>query len=132
MREISQCTIVGLPQPRTWDDYEKGCLSNFGGGHRSDGHLEAFQHGMSTVFNLLRAEFPPAEELAGLKKENTELRAALAEARKAFMSVIILIPPLEVPQKTYAKCHAAVCAIDAVLTRENTGITSGLSAECVL
>ena len=46
---------------KTWDDYEQGCLDTFGGGHRTDGHLEAFRHGMSTVFNLLRSEFPPAE-----------------------------------------------------------------------
>jgi len=59
--ELSQAQIVGKPRMKTWDDYEEGCLASFGGGHRADGHLEAFQHGMSTVFNLLRAEFPPAE-----------------------------------------------------------------------
>ena len=59
--ETSQVTVIGKPQPKTWDDYEQGCLSTFGGGHRSDGHLDAFHHGMSTVFNLLRGEFPSAE-----------------------------------------------------------------------
>ena len=60
---ISQATVVGRPQPRTWDELEAGCLANFGGGHRSGGHLEAFQHGMQTVFNLLRAELPPLERI---------------------------------------------------------------------
>lgn len=59
--ETSQVTVIGKPQPKTWDNYEQGCLSTFGGGHRSDGHLDAFHHGMSTVFNLLRGEFPSAE-----------------------------------------------------------------------
>jgi len=57
----SQAQVIGLPKMKTWDDYEAGCLASFGGGHRSDGHLEAFQHGMQTVFALLKAEFPPAE-----------------------------------------------------------------------
>jgi len=46
---------------KTWDDYEQGCLTSFAGGHHEDGHLGAYQHGMQTVFSLLRAEFPPAE-----------------------------------------------------------------------
>lgn len=62
MSTISQVTIVGLPQPKSWTDYRRGCLANYAGGHHSDGHLEAFQHGMETVFNLLEAEFPPAEQ----------------------------------------------------------------------
>lgn len=57
----SQVQIVGRSKPKTWDDYEQGCLMTFGGGYRNEGHLEAFQHGMRTVFNLLRNEFPPAE-----------------------------------------------------------------------
>lgn len=60
MSEISQATIVGLSQPKTWHELERGCLATFGGGHRG-AEYEAFQHGMSTVFSLLRAEFPPAE-----------------------------------------------------------------------
>lgn len=59
---LSQAQVIGRPRMKTWDDYEQGCLASFGGGHRTDGHLEAFQHGMSTVFNLLRHEFPPAEQ----------------------------------------------------------------------
>jgi hypothetical protein len=46
---------------RTWDDYEQGCLTSFGGGYRTEEEREIFRHGMSTVFNLLRGEFPPAE-----------------------------------------------------------------------
>lgn len=58
---ISQVTIVGKPQPRSWKDFRDGCLANYAGGHHNDGQLEAFRHGMETVFNLLESEFPPAE-----------------------------------------------------------------------
>lgn len=58
----SQVQAFGGPAIITWDDYENGCLSTYAGGHHTDGHLDAFQHGMSTVFNLLRHEFPPAEQ----------------------------------------------------------------------
>jgi hypothetical protein len=64
----SQVQIVGRSTPKTWDDYEQGCLMTFGGGYRNEGHLEAFQHGMRTVFNLLRAEFPPAEVCMAAKQ----------------------------------------------------------------
>lgn len=59
--ERSQVQAFGGPQPKSWGDYETSCLATYGGGHRGP-ELEAFQHGMQTVFNLLRAEFPPAEE----------------------------------------------------------------------
>ena len=70
---LSQAQVIGLSRVKTWDDYEAGCLASFGGGHRSDGHLEAFQHGMKTVFALLKAEFPPAEVCmaAGIKSVAT-------------------------------------------------------------
>src|SRR4051812_27978099 len=57
---MSQAQVIGLPRMRTWDDYQAGCLATFGGGHRGS-EFEAFQHGMQTVFTLLRAEFPTAE-----------------------------------------------------------------------
>ena len=58
----SQVSAINEPEPKSWNDYEQGCLSTFGGGHHADGHLEAFRHGMQTVFSLLRLEFPPAEQ----------------------------------------------------------------------
>lgn len=58
---ISQCQAVGEPAPRTWDDYEKSCMMTYHGGYRDAKLLDAFQHGMRTVFNLLRDEFPEAE-----------------------------------------------------------------------
>lgn len=58
----SQVQIVGQQPPKTWDDYERGCLATFGGGHKTTETIEAFRHGMQTVFNLLRHEFPPAEQ----------------------------------------------------------------------
>ena len=62
MARMSQATIIGLPQPITWDDYERSCLATFGGGYRTEHEREIFRHGMTTVFNLLRGEFPPAEQ----------------------------------------------------------------------
>lgn len=53
--------VIGKPQPKTWDDYEAGCLATYGGGYRTEAERDVFRHGMSTVFNLLRHEFPPAE-----------------------------------------------------------------------
>lgn len=58
----SQVSCIGRPQPKTWDDFEQGCMGTFRGGHHDDGELKAFQHGMATIFNLLRGEFPPAEQ----------------------------------------------------------------------
>lgn len=60
---LSQAHVIGLPAPKTWDDYERGCLATFSGGHHEEATREAFRHGMQTVFNLLRSEFPPAEEI---------------------------------------------------------------------
>lgn len=69
----SQVQIVGSPAPKTWDDYERGCLATFGGGYRHGPDIAIFHHGMSTVFNLLRNEFPDAP----LAKSAPELLAAL-------------------------------------------------------
>ena len=59
----SQCQAMNEPNYKTWDEYRKGCLSTFAGGHHSDGMLSAFQHGMNTVFNLLEGEFPSPKEI---------------------------------------------------------------------
>lgn len=58
---MSQVDAVGAPPVRSWDEYETGCKSTYRGGHHDERDLEIYQHGMNTVFNLLRAEFPPAE-----------------------------------------------------------------------
>lgn len=55
----SQAQVIGRPPMRTWDDYEQGCLATFSGGYRGR-DADTFRHGMSTVFNLLRSEFPEA------------------------------------------------------------------------
>jgi hypothetical protein len=54
----SQVRAVGGPPPKTWDDYEAGCLQTYGGGYQTGAEREIFRHGIATVFNLLRAEFP--------------------------------------------------------------------------
>ena len=86
INEMSQAQVIGRPKMRTWDDYEQGCLDTFAGGHRSDGMLgrsriNAFQHGMRTVFSLLRNEFPPAE-LCKQAGEIERLRNALLECHR--------------------------------------------------
>lgn len=58
---MSQCQVLGEKPVKTWKDYRNGCLATYAGGHHGDGHLDAFRHGMETVFNLLEEEFPPAE-----------------------------------------------------------------------
>ena len=78
---MSQAQVIGLPKMRTWDDYEQGCLDTFAGGHRNDGMLDAFQHGMRTVFSLLRNEFPPAE-LCKQAGEIERLRNTLLECHR--------------------------------------------------
>jgi|GEM_PF-4541161 len=60
--QMSQVSCVGGHQPKSWDDYERGCLLTFSGGYDGGLGQRAFQHGMQTVFNLLRSEFPPAEQ----------------------------------------------------------------------
>lgn len=65
--KMSSVGAINGPQPLTWDDYEQGCLGTFRGGHEGP-EAEAFCHGMQTVFNLLRAEFPPAEEIQRQKE----------------------------------------------------------------
>ena len=69
----SQVQAVNAPPPKTWADYRQGCLSTYAGGHDEPAEYRAFQHGMETVFNLLEAEFPPAE----LCKQAADLIAKL-------------------------------------------------------
>ena len=57
----SRVSAINEPQPRSWYDYERGCLLTYRGGHHDEPELGAFQHGMRTVFTLLRAEFPEAQ-----------------------------------------------------------------------
>ncbi len=78
MTKRSQCQAISEPAPKTWDDYERGCLSTFHGGLEGT-RLKSFQHGMQTVFNLLRGEFPSAERC----RENAELADAVRELREA-------------------------------------------------
>ena len=68
--ERSQCQAINEPNYETWDEYRKGCLMTFAGGHHEPETLRAFQHGMNTVFNLLEAEFPsPRSEERRVGKE---------------------------------------------------------------
>jgi hypothetical protein len=74
----SQVQIFGGPAPKTWDDYEEGCLKTYGGGYHEEREMEIFHHGISTVFNLLRAEFPLAVQGAPVpREESATLRETL-------------------------------------------------------
>ena len=95
----------------SWDDYEAGCLNTYGGGYREGPEILAFQHGMQTVFNLLRAEFPPADlckattaRLAALERERDEARGLL---KMAYRWIDRETPP-EVHQKLRAALAAGV------------------------
>lgn len=66
----SQCQVIGKPQPKTWDEYEQNCISTFGGGYHEQDDLRIFQHGMRTIFNLLRNEFPEPSEILGTGGKN--------------------------------------------------------------
>ena len=84
---ISQAQVIGGEPIKTWDDYEENCKRSYGGGYRLPAEIEIFHHGMGTVFNLLRAEFPPAEKikhatvLAGASERHS--KAATSEHERA-------------------------------------------------
>lgn len=84
---ISQISCIGEPQPKTWDDYERGCLSTFHAGYGPDegDFLRAYQGGMRTVFSLLREEFPQPGRIAALERR----LAKLVEAAEEYVAVSI-------------------------------------------
>ena len=59
----SQCQAINERNYKTWDDYRRGCLATYAGGHHEPETIRAFQHGMNTVFNLLENEFPEPYEI---------------------------------------------------------------------
>ena len=66
----SQCQAINEQDYKTWGEYRKGCLLTFHGGYQTPNELEAFQHGMNTIFNLLEDEFPQPHEIIKNKKIN--------------------------------------------------------------
>jgi hypothetical protein len=111
---MSQATIIGEPQPRTWDDFERNCLATFGGGHRGE-CFEAFQHGMSTVFNLLRAEFPPAERC----KAAPDLLEACKTANKYLADIARNGGPKPGEEGTNEWCNAQLQLSNAIRLAES-------------
>ena len=83
MSKHSQVQCINGPPPKTWDDYRKGCFWTFRGGHEEHEAQAAFIHGMDTVFNLLEAEFPPAE----LCQAGPDLLAACGETDRLLYQV---------------------------------------------
>lgn len=59
----SQAQAINEPTHKTWEDYRKGCLMTFHGGYHNAEEVSIFQHGMETVFNLLKSEFPQPQEI---------------------------------------------------------------------
>ena len=60
----------------TWKEYREGCLGTFLGGYTCDGDegkLEAFQHGMNTIFNVLEDTFPEPAIIWAAMKHSLEL-----------------------------------------------------------
>lgn len=82
----SQVSSIGRPQPRTWKDYEDGCVGTFRGGHEGK-EGAAFVHGMRTVFRLLTEEFPRAE-LCQRAPDLLRQRDVLLKAVKAIRETI--------------------------------------------
>ena len=88
----SQVQAFGGPVPKTWDDYEQGCYGTYGGGYQTAKEREIFHHGIGTVFNLLRHEFPienfrgplvvADERVKELERANATLREQLEHERK--------------------------------------------------
>lgn len=98
---FSQVQAIGEPAPRTWDDYERGCLLTFGGGYQDNHLASAFRHGMNTVFNLLRREFPPAEQC----RANAKLLSAAESALR-------WLETLDAPERVRVELRAAIDAVN--------------------
>jgi len=77
---ISQVTVIGRPQPKTWEDYRQGALANYSGGHHEEPAVGIFEHGMETVFNLLEAEFPDAQKCKAADDLLKALKKALHDS----------------------------------------------------
>lgn len=63
----SQSDPVGAPPATSWKEKRERCHMTFGGGYSDAPSLEAFRHGMDTVFNLIEAEFPPLDQLIAMQ-----------------------------------------------------------------
>lgn len=96
---LSQAQVIGRPKMKSWDDYEQGCLASFGGGYCKEEDRAIFHHGMETVFNLLRSEFPRAEAC--------KASGDLLEACK------LLLQTVDVPEAN-CSCHIAPPCSDCV------------------
>jgi hypothetical protein len=103
----SNCQAINEPDYETWADYRRGCLLTFHGG--LDGQaLANFQHGITTVFNLLEAEFPQPKDirLAQRRTTNTTL-GSLYLCREAICGLVDAID--------YGKANRAVRKIDEAI-----------------
>ena len=90
-----QATIIGKAKPRTWQELSQDCQAVFGGGHHTDGGLEAFHHGIRTAFNVVEDVVPPLAEVIAMKAE-----LAAREER------VVVLDPLETEPVTFAAiCH---------------------------
>lgn len=58
----------------TWDALERDCLQTYAGGYHDAEKLNAFRHGMSTIFNVLRGAYLDADAMNKVINEAAELR----------------------------------------------------------
>lgn len=65
----------------TWDQEESGAIRTYGGGYQKNEERNIFHHGMSTVYNCLRAHYPQPEQIRELIELVRELRTVNLELR---------------------------------------------------
>jgi hypothetical protein len=65
----------------TWDQQEQSALATYGGGYQTNEERKIFHHGISTVYNCLRAHMPQPEQILELIDLVRDLRTSNLELR---------------------------------------------------
>lgn len=52
---MDQWNCIGQKPAETWETMRESCHMTYNGGHRTQEAIDAFHHGMDTVFNCLTA-----------------------------------------------------------------------------
>ena len=65
----------------TWDQEESSAIRTYGGGYHDKEQREIFHHGMSTVYNCLRAHYPQPEQIKELIAVVKDLRTSNCNLR---------------------------------------------------
>lgn len=118
----SQVQIVGQPAPKTWDDYERGCLATFGGGYQTEAERDIFRHGMQAVFNLLRNELPEIGEIDARVKWWQGVAEAKQEERDAALKEVGDLRAAFAKMGECPTAWADMCAIEEDHARLRAGL----------